>query len=218
MNDYLIFGATGLTGKNFLSFVKEEGSSYHLYVRNLIKSEEEKNQTIFSQDNIPELPNSKNLVICLGYPLAFKDLVYMNENTKKEFKKVDMDLVIKVAKQAISKEIQNITIVSAVGSKKNSVNFYLNIKAKMEDEILKLGFNKTIFAKPGHLIGSRDSSRIDIWVKLIEFFGMINGIFLIGPLRKYKNIKASKVAFEMISMINKKKPKSNYLIEVYENI
>ena len=218
MNDYLIFGATGLTGKNFLKFVKEEGSSYHLYVRNLIEFEEEKNQTIFSQDNIPELPVSHNLVICLGYPLAFKDLVYMNEKIKKEFTKVDMDLVIRIAREAKSKGIQNISIISAVGSKENPINFYLNIKAQMENEILKLGFNKTIFAKPGHLIGPRDSSRIDIWVRLIEFFGKINGIFLIGPLKRYKNIEASKVAFEMLTMINKKNPRSNYLIEVHENI
>ena len=78
MNDYLIFGASGLTGNNFLKEVKDTGRSYHLFVRSLIEDEDADNQTIFSQDCIKELPRSKNLIICLGYPLAFQELIWMN--------------------------------------------------------------------------------------------------------------------------------------------
>ena len=78
MNDYLIFGASGLTGNNFLKEVKDIGSSYHLFVRSLIEDEDADNQTIFSQECIKELPRSKNLIICLGYPLAFQELIWMN--------------------------------------------------------------------------------------------------------------------------------------------
>ena len=60
MNDYLIFGASGLTGNNFLKEVKESGSSYHLFVRSLIEDEDTDKQTIFSQELIKELPRSKN--------------------------------------------------------------------------------------------------------------------------------------------------------------
>ena len=91
MNDYLIFGASGLTGNDFLKEVKDKGASYHLFVRSLIAHEEDHNQTIFCQENIAKLPRSKNLIICLGYPLAFQELIWMNEETKRAFKEVDLN-------------------------------------------------------------------------------------------------------------------------------
>lgn len=216
MNDYLIFGASGLTGNNFLKEVKDRGCSYHLFVRSLIADEDTSNQTIFYQENIKELPHSKNLIICLGYPLAFKELVWMNEETKRAFKEVDLELVLEIARKAKDIGVQNIAVISAVGSRLNSLNYYLNIKAEMEQKILDLKFEKTFFAKPGHLLGSRDDSRIDNWVRVIEFLGMIYGYFLVGPLKKYRNIEAREVAKELFNTINDNETASNYLVEVNE--
>ena len=217
MNDYLIFGASGLTGNNFLKEVKDKGSSYHLFVRSLIEDEEADKQTIFCQENIEELPLSKNLIICLGYPLAFQEIIWMNEETKRAFKEVDLELVLEIARKAKDIGVHNIAVISAVGSRLNSLNYYLNIKAEMEQKILDLKFKKTFFAKPGHLLGSRDDSRIDNWVRVIEFLGTIYGLFLVGPLRKYKNIEAKQVAKELFSTINSSNVTSNYLVEVHEN-
>ena len=217
MNDYLIFGASGLTGNNFLKEVKDKGSSYHLFVRSLIEDEEADKQTIFCQENIEELPLSKNLIICLGYPLVFQELIWMNEETKRAFKEVDLELVLEIARKAKDIGVHNIAIISAVGSRLNSLNYYLNIKAEMEQKILDLKFKKTFFAKPGHLLGSRDDSRIDNWVRVIEFLGKVYGFFLIGPMKKYRNIEARQVAKELFNAVDGSKITSNYLIEVYEN-
>jgi len=216
MNDYLIFGASGLTGNYFLDQVKKEGQTYHLFVRSLILNEQESNQTTFSFENIKNLPPSKNLVICLGYPLNFKELIFMDKKTKGAFKQIDFDLVIEIAKKAKDLGIPNIAIISAVGSRLNSLNFYLDTKARMENEILSMGINKTFFAKPGHLLGPRHESRIDNWVRVIEFFGKIFESFFIGPLKKYKNIEASSVAEELFKAINNYNPISNDLIEIHE--
>ena len=216
MNDYLIFGASGLTGNNFLKEVKDKGGSYHLFVRSLIEDEDADKQTIFCQENIEELPLSKNLIICLGYPLAFQELIWMNEETKRAFKEVDLELVLEIARKAKDIGVHNIAVISAVGSRLNSLNYYLNIKAEMEQKILDLKFKKTFFAKPGHLLGSRDDSRIDNWVRVIEFLGMIYGYFLVGPLKKYRNIEAREVAKELFNAINDNEIASNYLVEVNE--
>ena len=217
MNDYLIFGASGLTGNNFLKEVKDKGSSYHLFVRSLIEDEEADKQTIFCQENIEELPLSKNLIICLGYPLAFQELIWMNEETKRAFKEVDLELVLEIARKAKDIGVHNIAIISAVGSRLNSLNYYLNIKAEMEQKILDLKFKKTFFAKPGHLLGFRDDSRIDNWVRVIEFLGKIYGYFMIGPLKKYRNVEAKQVAKELFNTINDDNEIAyNYLVEVNE--
>ena len=93
----------------------------------------------------------------------------MNEDTKKAFKEVDLDLVMKISKMAKDIGVLNIAVISAVDSRLNSLNYYLNIKAEMEQKILALKFKKTFFAKPGHLLGLRDKSRIDNWVRAVSY-------------------------------------------------
>ena len=215
MNDFLIFGATGLTGSYVLSDIKKRNLNYHLFSRKTLDLELNERQTAFDTQNIPELPESKNLIICLGYPLNFVELIYMSDEKKKLFKSVDLDLVLEIAKKAEKKGIPNIVIISAVGSDEDSFNYYLKIKGIMEKEILKLKFKKIIFAKPGHLLGPREPSRVDVWVRMVELFGSIFSFVFIGPLRKFKNIEAHHVAKEMINQIEDHNPDSDYLFEVH---
>jgi uncharacterized protein YbjT (DUF2867 family) len=118
----------------------------------------------------------------------------MPKEKKQIFTSVDLDLVLELAKKAYKNNIQNILVISAVGANKSSPNFYLKTKGVMEEEIRKIGFNTIIFARPGHLLGPRDISRVDVFVRLIEFFGNIFSFMYVGPLRKYKNISAKTVA------------------------
>ena len=216
MNDFLIFGSSGLTGSLFLNLVKKKNLSYHLYLREFIDSEDLSNQTIFDFENIPQFPRSTVLVICIGYPLKFLELIYMKEEVREKFKKTDFDLISKIAKNASDQGIREIAIISAVGSNPLSFNYYLKIKGLIEKEILSLDFKKIIFVKPSHLLGSRDASRIDIWVKLVEFFGEYFGFLFIGPLRKFKNIEASMVSTELLKVIQRKDTNLPFLIETYE--
>ena len=216
MNDFLIFGSSGLTGSLFLNLVKKKNLSYHLYLREFVDSEDLSNQTIFDFENIPQFPRSTVLVICIGYPLKFLELIYMKEEVREKFKKTDFDLISKIAKNASDQGIREIAIISAVGSNPLSFNYYLKIKGLIEKEILSLDFKKIIFVKPSHLLGSRDASRIDIWVKLVEFFGEYFGFLFIGPLRKFKNIEASTVSTELLKVIQRKDTNLPFLIETYE--
>ena len=193
-NEFLVFGASGLTGGYFLKEIKDRGKEFHLFNRELMENESKENQTLYSSKNIPEFPEAKTLVICIGYPLDFLELILMPKEKKQIFTSVDLDLVLEVAKKAYKNNIQNILVISAVGANKSSPNFYLKTKGVMEEEIRKIGFNTIIFARPGHLLGPRDISRVDVFVRLIEFFGNIFSFMYVGPLRKYKNISAKTVA------------------------
>jgi uncharacterized protein YbjT (DUF2867 family) len=193
-NEFLVFGASGLTGGYFLKEIKDRGKEFHLFNRELMENESNENQTLYSSKNIPEFPEAKTLVICIGYPLDFLELILMPKEKKQIFTSVDLDLVLELAKKAYKNNIQNILVISAVGANKSSPNFYLKTKGVMEEEIRKIGFNTIIFARPGHLLGPRDNSRVDVFVRLIEFFGNIFSFMYVGPLRKYKNISAKTVA------------------------
>ena len=193
-NEFLVFGASGLTGGYFLKEIKDRGKEFHLFNRELMENESNENQTLYSSKNIPEFPEAKTLVICIGYPLDFLELILMPKEKKQIFTSVDLDLVLELAKKAYKNNIQNILVISAVGANKSSPNFYLKTKGVMEEEIRKIGFNTIIFARPGHLLGPRDNSRVDVFVRLIEFFGNIFSFMYVGPLRKYKNIRAKTVA------------------------
>lgn len=212
MNDFLIFGSTGLTGGYFLNEVKNRNQKYHLFTRKFLKNESVEDQTLFDSENLPDLPNAKCLVICIGYPLNFTELIYMKLNVKKEFKRIDLDLVIQICKKAFKAGISNVLIISAVGAKSSSLNYYLRIKGMMEDEVKSIGFNSIFFARPGHLLGPRDKSRVDVFVRLIEFFGNLFSPFYIGIFRKFKNIAAQEVAVELLNSYESKISTSEIII------
>ena len=212
MNDFLIFGSTGLTGGYFLDEVKNRNLKYHLFVREVLTAEAIENQTLFDSENLPDLPNTKSLVICIGYPLNFLELIYMKLKVKKEFKRIDLDLVIKICKKASQAGISNVLIISAVGANSSSLNYYLKIKGMMEDEVRAIGFNSIFFARPGHLLGPRDESRVDVFVRLIEFFGNLFSPLYISILRKYKNIPAQAVAQDLLNSYESNKSTSEIII------
>ena len=212
MNDFLIFGSTGLTGGYFLDEVKNRKLKYHLFLREVSTAEPMENQTLFDSENLPDLPNTKSLVICIGYPLDFLELIYMKLKVKKEFKRIDLDLVIQICKKAFQAGISNVLIISAVGANSSSLNYYLKIKGMMEDEVRAIGFNSIFFARPGHLLGPRDESRVDVFVRLIEFFGNLFSPFYISILRKYKNIPAQVVAQDLLNSYESNKSTSEIII------
>ena len=212
MNDFLIFGSTGLTGGYFLDEVKDRNQKYHLFTRKFLKNESVEDQTLFDSENLPDLPNAKCLVICIGYSLNFLELIYMKLNVKKEFKKIDLDLVIELCKKASKVGISDVLIISAVGANSSSLNYYLKIKGMMENEVKEIGFNSIFFARPGHLLGPRDKSRVDIFVRLIEFFGNLFSPFYIGIFRKFKNIAAQEVAQELLNSYESNKSTSEIII------
>jgi len=214
MNDFLIFGASGLTGNCFVKEAKSEKKTFHLYVRDFLEGEQRSRQTLFNSKAIPKFPDSKTLVICLGYPLlSYVDLIFMKDNLKLPFREVDHDLVVDVAKKAFSQGIQNIAVVSAVGANKNSLSFYLKTKGIMESEIEGIGFKKVVFARPGHLLRQRDSSRMSFSTSFIEFIGRLYGFLLLGPFQKFRNVEARMVANKILESTNSSYPDSLYSIE-----
>ena len=206
----LIIGASGLVGSEILKAT--EGSDQEIVTisrKKLISKSESTKEIIINFDNIQlsDIPKVNHVYIALGTDLDTSELLYIKKSRRKEFKKVDYGYVIKLAKMAYKQGAESISIVSAVGANKNSKNLYLKTKGEMEEEIISIGYKKTIFAEPGHLLGDRPSKKFRPEVTIMEFGAKILKPIMIGPLEDLKFIEASLVAKSLVKHMNKSSDK-----------
>ena len=160
----------------------------------------------FNLKNI-DLPKIDHVFICLGTKLRAWELIFMNKEKKDIFIKTDLDLIINAAKKAKASGAKTISLVSAVGVKEGSLNTYMDIKGKVENEIIKLEFESTNFFRPGHLQGKASSEKWDTAVA--DFFSKIMDVFLVGPFTKFKSIEGDSVAKAMVNETLNSKPGIN---------
>ena len=195
---YLVLGATGLVGSKIIEKLDPKNEVVAFCRRDFdFPSHVKKNIVNFEEDF--DLPIVDHLFICLGFPVELLDLVIMRKSVKKLFKKVDLDLVTQVAKKAKQIGIKNVSVISSVAASDKSLNYYLKIKGQMENNLRELGFDQLNIIQPSHMLGEREKP-IGHDVKLFEDITNITGNFLFGPLAKFKNVEAEKIATLMIRM------------------
>tara|TARA_Y100001978_G_scaffold53058_1_gene47613 strand:- start:314 stop:955 length:642 start_codon:yes stop_codon:yes gene_type:complete len=193
---YLVLGATGLVGSKIIEKLDPKNEVVAFCRRDFdFPSHVQKNIVNFEEDF--DLPIVDHLFICLGFPVELLDLVIMRKSVKKLFKKVDLDLVTQVAKKAKQIGIKNVSVISSVAASDKSLNYYLKIKGQMENNLRELGFDQLNIIQPSHMLGEREKP-IGHDVKLFEDITNITGNFLFGPLAKFKNVEAEKIATLMI--------------------
>ena len=98
-----------------------------------------------------------------------------------------------MANQSLNLGAKNLSLVTSIGSDKNSKNFYLSTKGLVEYEISKLSYESISIYRPGLLIGSREEARPGEFIgQLIQ--PLLIDPFLGGAVKKYKSIKAELLA------------------------
>ena len=199
----LIVGASGLVGGEILKLLSHEGNDVTLLSRRPLElnlpNVEESIIDFNEIENEINFPAVDHIYIALGKRLDTSELIYIKKSNRDSFIKVDHDYVIAVAKKAFSMGARSISIVSAVGVDKNSMNLYLQIKGKVEEEIKSIGYDKVVIAQPGHLLGERSDDRFRIEIPVIEFFTKILEPLMFGPLQNFRNISAKQVAKGMVT-------------------
>ncbi len=210
MNNSLIFGSTGFIGTKVVSHLKNlEGSTITISRKKNLDFGSLVDQIIVEDFNLKniDLPKIDHVFICLGTKLRAWELIFMSKEKKDIFIKTDLDLIINAAKKAKASGAKTISLVSAVGVKEGSLNTYMDIKGKVEKEIIKLEFESTNFFRPGHLQGKASSEKWDTVVA--DFFSKIMDVFLVGPFTKFKSIEGDLVAKAMVNESLNSKPGIN---------
>src|SRR6266853_3257640 len=108
--------------------------------------------------------------------------------SQEAFRRVDLELPLRAAQQALNAGAEQFVIVSSVGADPASKNFYLRTKGELERELAKLPFRAIHILRPSLLIGKRAEFRLGeaIGMKIAPVLDLLT----LGPLRKYHSMRA----------------------------
>lgn len=195
----ILFGATGLVGNNVLMRLLSDDryEKIKVFSRGELSVKNEKItiiQTDFS--NFEELKpkiTGTDVFCCLGTTIK-------KAGSQENFKKIDFELVVNIAKAAYENKVPDFLVISSVGANSKSGNFYLRTKGEMEEEILNIPFSKLVILRPSLLLGKRKEFRLfeEIGKAIFSFLSFL----LLGKLRKFKPNNASDVGKVMVKLAN----------------
>lgn len=190
----LITGSTGLVGKELLASLSSNQyyNELHLPVRR--KTDNVQAGVYY---HIVDFSNLDSFI--LGNPI--RDVYICLGTTQKKaggragFYLVDHDYVLNVATWAKHHGAERLCLISSIGANQRSSSFYLKTKGKIEQELINLEFKHLCIVRPSLLLGKRDEYR---WAE--EMAAKIYpamSFLLVGKLKKYRAVKAEKVAQAM---------------------
>lgn len=190
-----VFGASGLVGTHLVELMSSDPKYKTILVANrshIAYSSPKVKEIIVDFDDLDqynELFQVDEVFVCIGTTIK-------KAGSKEKFKQIDLVLPKKIAQQANEHKVNFFCMISSLGADADSSNFYSKTKGQAEDAVSNLDFKHLYIVQPSLLLGSRNESRtgeaIAQWVmKGLDFL-------FIGPLKKYKAIKAENVASAML--------------------
>ncbi len=192
----VLLGASGLIGSILLEKLLSNDNYEEIivFVRKKLTIKNSKLiQIITDFNNFEEfksIPKVDVVFCCLG-------------STKKKtpdiekYKRVDHDIPLLFAKEALFNGASQYHIVSALGANSNSSNFYSRMKGEIERDLNDLNYPSLFIYQPSFLEGERSENRplekiMTPIMKLLNFL-------LVGQLKKYQSIAAEDVAKAMVN-------------------
>ena len=199
MKTALIFGSSGLVGKNLLNQIINNSnySKVKIFVRSSLEISDQKVEII--NTDFKDLQKIKNLIIgddcffCIG-------TTKKNSPDKNEYRRIELDLPKKIAQISKSNDIRSFIYVSSGFADSKNSSDYLKFKGLVEEEIKSLNFEKIGILRPSFLLGNRKEKRVGEKIGIF-IFKLLSPIF-VGPIKKMKPIHSEKVAKAMIKIAN----------------
>ena len=190
-----LFGSTGLIGGEILKL--------------LINDDDYETINVITRKKVTlRLKKIKNYIIDFSNPEDYKkvikkgDVIIASIGTtqskvsfnKRDYRKVDYDILLNIAKACKSNLASCFCFVSSVGANEKSKNFYLGLKGEIENSIMHLDLKSCLIFRPSLLLGKRNEFRFGeiIAQKIMPLFS-----FLMKS--NYKPIKAIDVAKSIVN-------------------
>ena len=199
MKTALVFGSSGLVGSHLVRLMNKN-SNYEkikLFVRSTSEIKTSKIEIINTDfnnlSNHKEDINGDDCFFCIG-------TTKKNTPDKDEYRRIEYDIPVEIAKIAKSNSINSFFYVSSGFADSKSSSAYLKNKGQVEEELIKLNFSILGIMRPSFLVGNRKEKRPGEEVGI--FFFKIFSPLLLGPLKKMRPIQSEKVAKVMIKVAN----------------
>lgn len=228
MKTAVITGSTGLIGLNLVKKLAREGTFSQIICIGRKRPEDEsvfKSPRVrfisFDFKNWAELEfqvrsfvgtsSVPSFFCCLGTTLG-------QAGSEEGFRQVDYTYVVEFAKLARNCKAEQLLVVSALGSDKNSSVFYNRTKGEMEEaveqEYLARGSNgesntRLYFLRPSLLLGDRRDFRFSERIAILT--APLYSPLLVGGLKKYRPVPAERVAHMMVLIAIKKVQASRHV-------
>ena len=190
-----LFGSTGLIGSEILKLLINDDDYETINVitkkKVTVQSKKIKNYIIdfTNLDSYKKVIKKGDVVIAsIG---TTQSKVNFNKN---EYRKVDYDILLNIAKVCKSNQASSFCFVSSAGANEKSKNFYLGLKGEIENSITHLALKSCLIFRPSLLLGKRNEFRFGeiIAQKIMPLFS-----FLMKS--NYKPIKAIDVAKSIVN-------------------
>ncbi len=197
----LVIGATGLCGNQCLiQLLNDEAyGSVEIWVRRscgIVHPKLTEKIVDFGRISETECITAQHVFCCLGTTIK-------KAGSRENFTRIDHDYVISVARIAERSQVEKFLYISSMGANKNSQNFYLRTKGKVEESLGMLVFPSLVIFRPSMLMGHREEHRFGEQVGKAVMKAL--GFMFIGKLSKYRGVEASLVAKAMLHEAKKEK-------------
>ncbi len=190
MKTAIIFGSSGLIGNELFKTILLNNTydKIKVFVRSIPLINNPKVEII--KTDFTNLEKYKDKIIgddcyfCIG--TTKKDTP-----NKDEYRRVEYDIPIEVAKITKANSVNSFFYVSSIGANPNASSNYLKNKGQVEEELKNINFSKLAIIRPSLLVGNRKSFRLGE----VIFTPVMNTLFIFafGSLKKYKPIKIENV-------------------------
>lgn len=190
----MIFGGSGLTGKKITRILLSD-KRYEQVILLLRKPMDFIHQNLeqipFDFDsNDYVFPQVDEVIVCLGTTMKAA-------GSEANFRKVDHDYIVKIARQAHKQGIKRFALISAIGADKNSRFFYNRVKAETEEVIKNIGFEVCLIFQPSLLVGVRKEARLKE-----DISGLVMSVFSFLLPNNYKPVNSKVVAISIHKYLN----------------
>lgn len=205
----VVAGATGLVGKELVrqALDDQQVDQVHVITRRPLGIDHPKLTDITKAGQFPEIVWPEpgfQLCICLGTTIK-------EAGSQQAFRYVDYELPMRFATEAIAKGCTAIHLISSLGADARSSIFYSRVKGEVERDIAALKPECLYIYRPSLLLGNRPKPRLG------EVISAKFSFLAIGPLAKYKPIKAELVAANMLQQAKLHKCQAGQEVSMIES-
>jgi uncharacterized protein YbjT (DUF2867 family) len=151
----LLAGATGLVGRELLRRLSADPryAEVHVLARRPLGDPPLQRKIMVEVGPLAgasSVPAADDVFIALGTTIRAA-------GSQDAFRRVDLDLVVHLARLARSAGATRLAVVSALGADAHSRVFYNRVKGEMEAAVAALGYERVVIARPSLLRGDRAS-------------------------------------------------------------